>query len=87
MLFSQLLLYFGYVLNVVPGIETTIGTETGGETVAEAGIGLIMTGLEQGIGIATAAEVAAGVLIIAGNVGGPDMMMMRRLEAGLLSGK
>ncbi|GJY13165.1 RNA polymerase II C-terminal domain phosphatase-like protein 2 isoform X2, partial [Tanacetum coccineum] len=48
--------------------------------------GLNMTGLEQGIGIAIAAEVAAGVPIIAGNVRGPDMMMMKRLEVRLLSG-
>ncbi|GKB06767.1 hypothetical protein Tco_0835000 [Tanacetum coccineum] len=47
--------------------------------------GLNMTGLEQGIGIAIAAEVAAGVPIIAGNVRGPDMMMMKRLEVRLLS--
>ncbi|PWA38058.1 AMP-dependent synthetase and ligase family protein [Artemisia annua] len=33
-----------------------------GETVAEAGTGLIVTTLEQGIGIDTAAEVTAGVL-------------------------
>ena len=57
---------------------------TGGETVAEARIGLIMRGIEEETGIATAVGVAAEVLTIAKNVGEADTMM-RRVEVGLLT--
>lgn len=59
---------------------------TGGETVAEAGIGLIMKGIEEGTGNATAVEVevAAEVLTIAKNAGEEDMTT-RRGEVDLLT--
>lgn len=57
---------------------------TGGETVAEAGTGLNMKGIEEGTGIATAVEVAAEVLTIAENAGEEDMTK-RRGEVDLLT--
>lgn len=61
------------------------GTETtGGEAVAEAGIGMIVIGIEEGTGIATKAGVAVEVLIMAKSVGEEDMTTIRA-EVGLLT--
>lgn len=90
--FSDRSFFFCLFFKVL-GIGMTTETEiTGGDIVAEAETDMTMTGLEDGTGTGivtvagVVAEAVAEVLIIAGNADEGDLMMMIRVEVGLLTG-